>query len=202
MALAAIIPVADMQSANDALEASGHGPRNFSVALWASSIGPEYAGLHVDGVPGIEDQIKALPNVTTSEIAGRPVDRFRDCVAKAGCEWGKDFPILEGVVSPGNYQVQEGEETEYWRVIQQFDRDVFSDPLDTYPALVRRIRVPGEVRPWVQPIDQFDAYYLVNPFTGEPDRVMHNGSTWSVSQADGSGVNVWEPGVFGWTEEV
>ena len=27
-----------------------------------------------------------------------------------------------------------------------------------------------------------------------------NGFTWKVTQADGSGNNVWEPGVFGWTK--
>ena len=26
------------------------------------------------------------------------------------------------------------------------------------------------------------------------------GFTWKVTQADGSGNNVWEPGVFGWTK--
>jgi hypothetical protein len=66
-------------------------------------------------------------------------------------------------------------------------------------ALVRRwARVPGSVAPWVQPLDQFDAYKLLNPFTGQPDKATHNGQTWRVSQADGAGNNVWAPGAFGW----
>lgn len=28
----------------------------------------------------------------------------------------------------------------------------------------------------------------------------HNGFTWKVTQADGSGNNVWQPGVYGWTK--
>ena len=56
-------------------------------------------------------------------------------------------------------------------------------------------------RIWVQPLDQFAAYKLVNPFTGQGDRCTHNGKTWYVSQADGAGSNVWAPGVYGWTDE-
>lgn len=46
----------------------------------------------------------------------------------------------------------------------------------------------GEVLPWEQPDS-------TNPYmTG--DKVTHNGKTW-VSDVDN---NVWEPGVYGWTE--
>lgn len=49
----------------------------------------------------------------------------------------------------------------------------------------------GETYPeWVQPTGAHDAY-------SKGDRVSHNGKNW-VSDADG---NVWEPGVYGWTEE-
>jgi hypothetical protein len=89
-------------------------------------------------------------------------------------------------------------DNELWWVITTFSRTTFSGPPATYPALIRRARVPGQVQPWVQPIDQFDAYKLVNPFTGQPDKVSHLGQTWQVSQADGGGNNVFEPGVFGW----
>jgi hypothetical protein len=66
--------------------------------------------------------------------------------------------------------------------------------------LIRRAKIPGEALPWVQPLDQFDAYKLVNPFTNAGDLCTHNGFTWQVSQADGAGNNVWEPGVFGWVQ--
>jgi hypothetical protein len=86
-----------------------------------------------------------------------------------------------------------------WSCIQTFDRTTFPLPPSNYPALIRQARVPGTAVPWRQPIDQFDAYKLVNPFTGEGDLCTHNGDTWYVTQADGAGNNVWEPGVFGWT---
>ena len=67
----------------------------------------------------------------------------------------------------------------------------------TYPALVRRARRPGVAEPWVQPLDQHDAYLLLNPFTGQPDECEHNGKEW-VTTLD---YNVWEPGVAGWADK-
>ena len=57
-------------------------------------------------------------------------------------------------------------------VIQPYNTATFPNPL-AIPALIRRAKIPGEVLPWVQSLDQFDAYKLVNPFTGEPDRCTH-----------------------------
>ena len=84
-------------------------------------------------------------------------------------------------------------------MIQGYNTAIWTDPT-IIPALIRRAKVPGQAAPWVQPIDAFDAYKLLNPFTSEPDTCTHNGFTWKVTQADGSGNNVWEPGVFGWTK--
>ena len=52
-----------------------------------------------------------------------------------------------------------------------------SDPAEEWPA-------------WSQPVGAHDAY-------NAGDKVSHNGKHWT-SAADG---NVWEPGVYGWTEE-
>lgn len=61
---------------------------------------------------------------------------------------------------------------------------------DATPALWARIGEPGDEWPeWVQPTGAQDAYAM-------GDRVSHNGSHWE-STAD---ANVWEPGVYGWTE--
>lgn len=46
-----------------------------------------------------------------------------------------------------------------------------------------------EIEPWVQPTGAHDAYN-----TG--DQVTHSGSTWTSTHD----ANVWEPGVFGWSE--
>lgn len=60
---------------------------------------------------------------------------------------------------------------------------------DAAPSLWAKVLVEeGEILPWEQPDS-------TNPYmTG--DKVTHNGKTW-VSDVDN---NVWEPGVYGWTE--
>lgn len=50
------------------------------------------------------------------------------------------------------------------------------------------IPTPGEIPEWEQPSS-------TNPYA-KGDKVKHNGKTW-ISSIDG---NVWEPGVYGWTE--
>lgn len=47
---------------------------------------------------------------------------------------------------------------------------------------------PDEIPEWVQPDS-------TNPY-GKGDRVKHNGKTWESNYDN----NVWEPGVFGWSE--
>ena len=62
---------------------------------------------------------------------------------------------------------------------------------DASPSLWARVLVEdGKILPWVQPDS-------TNPYMAG-DKVMHNGKTW-VSDVDN---NVWEPGVYGWTEYV
>lgn len=57
------------------------------------------------------------------------------------------------------------------------------------PALWKKHSPGGEVPEWVQPTGAQDAY-------AKGDVVAHNGKTWT-SDVDG---NVWEPGVYGWSE--
>lgn len=57
------------------------------------------------------------------------------------------------------------------------------------PALWVRTAPDGEIPDWVQPTGAHDAYAL-------GDKVKHNGKVWqSIVDA-----NIWEPGVYGWTE--
>lgn len=191
---AARISLANLAAARATLEALGHGPDNFSEPAYTGP-GPAYAVLHAWGPPDFIAAVKALPDVVWSEAQGSPETRVDAALAGVLADWKNTAIPLDGVVSPGLHVDGEGV---LWWVIQQYDTALWPDPT-VVPALVRRARVPGEVLPWVQPLDQFDAYKLVNPFTGEPDRVTHNGATWEVSQADGAGNNVNEPGVFGWT---
>ena len=61
---------------------------------------------------------------------------------------------------------------------------------DAAPSLFAKVLIPDEtvVPEWEQPDS-------TNPYSAG-DKVTHNGKTW-VSDIDN---NVWEPGVYGWTE--
>ena len=61
---------------------------------------------------------------------------------------------------------------------------------DAAPSLFAKVLIPDEtvIPEWVQPDS-------TNPYS-KGDKVTHNGKTW-VSDYDN---NVWEPGVFGWSE--
>lgn len=76
-----------------------------------------------------------------------------------------------------------------YSVLQTHDSQPTWKPADT-PSLFARVLIPDpDVIPeWVQPES-------TNPYN-KGDKVKHNGITW-VSDIDG---NVWEPGVYGWTQ--
>jgi len=187
------VPVNLLQATNAALATLGHGGNNFTVPAYAGPTA-SYALLHAWGDPAFEANVAAQPGVVI--LSGDdPIATTSAVATGAGTEWGADALPLEGIVTPGLYR--DGLNV-LWYVIQTYDTATWPDPA-LVPALVRRAKIPGEALPWVQPLDQFDAYKLVNPFTGEADLCTHNGETWYVTQADGAGNNIWEPGVFGWT---
>ena len=202
MSLVAIIPVANLISANATLSEQGHGEHCFSVPAY-NNTGPTHAALHAWDDPAFAAHVKALPGVVTEESSGDPVARTEALIDAQGAKWGAQAPMLptSGTVTAGTlYQYAEPDESvTIWSVIQSFSRTAYSAHPDTYPALIRRIRSPYVRELWRQPIDQYDAYKLVNPFTGKPDESIHAGQDWYVSAADGDGNNVWEPGGFGWT---
>ena len=189
----ASIPAANMQAANAELEEAGHGPNNFSVPSYAGP-SPSVALLHAWGDDEFEAAVAAIPNVNIVQGTD-PILTTSDAAMDAGSTWGNDALPLTGTVSPGLYR---DAENVLWWVVQSYDTAVYPEPI-LIPALIRVAKIPGEALPWQQPLDQYDAYKLVNPFTGEGDYCTHKGSTWKVTQADGAGNNVWEPGVFGWT---
>ena len=63
---------------------------------------------------------------------------------------------------------------------------------DVAVSLFAKVLIPNEnvIPEWEQPDS-------TNPYAKD-DKVMHNGKTW-VSDVDG---NVWQPGVYGWSEVV
>lgn len=194
MSISAICSVADMQAVNALLEEQGFGPNNFSIPAFTGP-SPSHAALHAwdDGL--FLAALQAIPEVTLDDEVSDPVAGTNQVIVDAGAQWGATAPLLEGVTVPGTlYQDPFGT---LWSCIQSYDTTVYPDPY-VIPALIRRARNPYNIEPWMQPIDQFDAYKLVNPFTGVGDKCRHNGFDWQVIEADGSGNNVWEPGVFGW----
>jgi hypothetical protein len=201
MNFSASIPVAQMQAANDLLNNTAQtpgkksfGPNNFSVPAYAGP-SPSFGLLHAWSDPEFEAAVASIPGVVIQQGLADPILTTSTVANTVGADWSSDAMPLTGTVVPGLYR---DAENVLWWVIQSYDTAVYPDPA-LIPALIRMAKVPGESLPWVQPIDQFDAYKLVNAFTGQPDQCTHNGSEWKVTQADGAGNNVWEPGVFGWT---
>ena len=79
-------------------------------------------------------------------------------------------------------------EGQLYRCVQTHTSHSVWTPSDT-PALWTPVAEPGEIPEWRQPTGEQDAYAL-------GDKVHHNGATW---QSDYN-ANVWEPGIYGWTQ--
>lgn len=187
MSICAIIPVASLAAANAALEAQGFGIGNFSVPAYGAT-GATHAALHAWDDPPFNAAVKAIAGVAYAEGTGDPVARTKALIEAQGAKWGAQAPALPatGNVTAGNlYRFGDG----VWSVIQTFRRTTYGAHLSTYPALVRRLRDPYKTEAWRQPLDQFDSFKLVNPFTGKADTALHGGKTWR-TKVD---INVWEP---------
>ena len=93
----------------------------------------------------------------------------------------------ENVSYTSGYKVQHG--GKLWRCLQAHTSQTGWEP-NNAPSLWAKVLIPDtDVIPeWEQPDS-------TNPYSAG-DKVTHNGKTW-VSDVDG---NVWEPGVYGWTE--
>lgn len=192
-AFSASIPVASMQAANATLLAAGYGAYNFSVPAY-NNANPSLGVLHSWHNPAFEAAVTALAGVVIQQELSTPVATTNAVTGSSA--WRAEAQALVGSVTPGLYY---DANDKLWYVIQAYDTAIWPDPT-AIPALIRAAKIPGEILPWVQPIDQYDAYKLYNPFTKEGDLCTHNGFRWKVTQADGAGNNIWEPGVFGWTQ--
>ena len=93
----------------------------------------------------------------------------------------------EGVDYATGYKVQRG--GALYKVLQPHTSQTGWEP-ENAPSLWAKVLIPDEtvVPEWEQPDS-------TNPYSAG-DKVTHNGKTW-VSDVDN---NVWEPGVYGWTE--
>ena len=93
-----------------------------------------------------------------------------------------------GQAYTAGYKVQHG--GKLWRCLQAHTSQDGWEP-DSAPSLWAKVLIPDEtvVPEWEQPDS-------TNPYSAG-DKVNHNGKTW-VSDINN---NVWEPGVYGWTEQ-
>ena len=96
-------------------------------------------------------------------------------------EWAADTAY------PAGHKVQRG--GKLWRCLQAHTAQTSWEP-ENAPSLWAKVLIPNpDVIPeWEQPDS-------TNPYMAG-DKVAHNGKTW-VSAVDN---NVWEPGVYGWSE--
>ena len=96
-------------------------------------------------------------------------------------EWAADTAY------PAGHKVQHG--GKLWRCLQAHTSQGGWEP-ENAPSLWAKVLIPDEtvIPEWEQPDS-------TNPYSAG-DKVTHNGKTW-VSDVDN---NVWEPGVYGWTE--
>ena len=198
MSIVAIVPVAQLAAANAALELAGFGPRNFTVAAYGAT-GPTHAALHAWEDAAFRAALALVPGVVVGdpEDEGDPVTLTATLIAAQGAKWGAQAPALPttGNVTAGSlYRFEDS----LWSVIQTFNRSTYGAHPNTYPALIRRVRDPYKAEPWRQPLDQYDSYQLVNPFTGKPDRCVEAGKTYGSKIAN----NVWSPSGYpaGWRE--
>ena len=92
---------------------------------------------------------------------------------------GQDYPV--------GFNVQRG--GALYKVLQAHTSQTGWEP-ENAPSLWAKVLIPDEniIPEWEQP-DSTNAY-------SKGDKVTHNGKTW-VSDVEN---NVWEPGVYGWTE--
>ena len=194
--LCAIIPVANTTTANDALALQGFGNQNFSVPLYTNG-SPSFVGLHTWNDTAFVTAVKAIANVIWEESDGDPTTRFNDLANANSVKWGANAPPLTGTTVAG--VLYRHTDNTLWNCIQPYNTATWSDPT-VIPALIRQVREPNVVLEWKQPLDAFDAYKLVNPVTNKPDECYFEGKHYKVTQADGSGNNIWSPTAFGWTE--
>ena len=187
MSIVAIVPAAQMAVANLALEEAGFGPRNFTVAAYGAT-GATHAALHAWEDASFRAALALVPGVVVNdaEDEGDPITLTAALIETQGAQWGANAPPLTGNVTAG--KLYRHADHSLWLAIQNYSADTYPDPT-AIPALVRRARRPGVAEPWVQPLDQFDAYKLLDPFTGKPQRCLHGGKEFETLVDN----NVWTP---------
>lgn len=170
MSLVAVIPVASLAAANATLQVAGFGASNFLVPAY-SGAAPTHAALHSWTNAVFETAVTGIAGVVTNIGTGDPVTRTKALIEAQGAKWGAQSPALPstGSVTAGTYY-RYG--LDLWYVIQTYSRTTYPQEPSTLPALICRVRPVAIVEPWAQPLYAFNAYKLINPFTGKPDKCL------------------------------
>lgn len=87
-------------------------------------------------------------------------------------------------------------ELKLFRAIQPNNKRSNTKPI-LFPAGWTLIEFSGGIEVWSQPTGGDGKYPYIDPLTGVQYLVEHNGQIWQNTYE--AGLNVWEPGVFGWT---
>jgi ribosomal protein L14E/L6E/L27E len=95
-------------------------------------------------------------------------------------------PYRIGVAYTANQRFQYN--GELFKVLQNHTSAIQWKPTEAVSLYVK-VTPPGVIAAWVQPAGAHDAYQI-------DDKVTHKSKTWKSTAAN----NVWEPGVYGWTE--
>jgi len=193
MSISATIPQDKVAEANDALEALGFGPGNFSVPLRSGTEGATHAGLHswddssfLAALQGLDITGLEITVGVTVETEDGPVQindnlapNFDYHAASKALEWeGVDQWFVNPIMT-GDQRTFNGK---LW--VSLIDYNVWEPPIGW-----REIVAEGYPE-WVQPTGSHDAYNI-------GDRVSFQGSDYeSIINA-----NVWSPTAYpaGWT---
>lgn len=202
MSLCAIIAIDLLHYANTTLEENGFGPDNFSVVAYSEG-GASHAALHTWDNASFASTVKALDGVIWEEGDGDPITQIQTLIEAQNASWGARIPELPDSGTVTADEIYRRDDTLY-QVLVTHSRDTWGGDPEQWPTYIRRIRKPGEVRPWEAVRGRFDAYWLVNPFTGQPDECLYpdaDGEVYVVSAGNAAGTNTWPPagaGSYGW----
>jgi hypothetical protein len=112
------------------------------------------------------------------------------------------FPIWEKLENGYKFTVNEKinclndkNEIVLFKVIQSHSKQIDWHPL-IVPNLFSEVKIVNGIEVWKQPIGGDGKYPYINPLTTKPYQVSHKESLWENTHT--GGLNVWEPGVFGW----
>lgn len=181
MSISASIPVALMQAANEALEAQGFGPANFSVAAKSSGESATHAGLHCWPFPAFEAALTAMKN--SGNFPGLTISSgdFQAHATAQALEWSDPTNWTQNPVMKGAKRTYNGKT---WESLLDFN-------VWTPPVGWREVVASGWPE-WIQPTGAHDAYKI-------GDKVTFQGKRYTSL----IGGNVWSPTAYpqGWKLE-